>query len=81
MALFIRDDTVNALATELQRVTNAPSKTEAVRLALQNELERRHRRKSFMEGLAKAMALADAMGPSDHDVDMKVFFDDLCGDI
>ncbi|TBW32691.1 histidinol dehydrogenase [Siculibacillus lacustris] len=40
MPLYIRDDTVDALAVRLQQATHAPNKTEAVRRALTNELVR-----------------------------------------
>ncbi len=38
MSLYIRDDDVDALAKKVQQVTKAPTKTEAVRRALENEL-------------------------------------------
>lgn len=77
MALFIRDESVNALAAELQRVTKAPSKKEAVRRALQNELDRTRRAKPLVERIAKIQAMADAIGPNDPNVDMKAFFDEM----
>lgn len=40
MPLYVRDDDVLSLAVELQKLTNAPSKTEAVRRALRREIER-----------------------------------------
>ena len=51
MALFIRDDEVDALATELQRATGAATKKEAVRIALKHELGRTKREKSPRQGL------------------------------
>jgi antitoxin VapB len=52
MPLCIRDDKVDALATQLQRETNASSKTEAVRIALLHELERNRARKPLRERIA-----------------------------
>lgn len=81
MALFIRDDRVDALATELQRVTKAPSKKEAVRIALQNELGRARRLTPLVDRLAKAQAMIAAMGPSDPEFDMKAFTDEMWDDL
>lgn len=81
MALFIRDENVDRLVTELQRVMKTPTKKDAVRIALQNELNRTLAPASSDEYFRRAMALADAMGPSDHDVDMKKYMDDLWGDL
>jgi antitoxin VapB len=80
MALFIRDDEVDALATELQKATRAATKKEAVRIALKNELTRTKRRNRFDARFLRAMALADAMGPSDPNFDMKRFTDEMWGD-
>jgi antitoxin VapB len=80
MALFIRDDEVDALASELQKATKAATKKEAVRIALRNELERTKRRDRSDKRLLRAMALADAMGPSDPNFDTKRFMDEMWGD-
>ena len=40
MPLFIRDDQVDDLASRLQAMTGARTKTEAVRLALEHEIKR-----------------------------------------
>jgi antitoxin VapB len=81
MALFIRDDAVDALADELKQALNAPSKKDAVRTALQHELDRVRRKGSFSERIKRAQAIADAIGPSDPDFDMKKFTDEMWGDI
>lgn len=39
-SLYIRDSDVDELAKKVQKLTNAPNKTEAVRRALENELAR-----------------------------------------
>ena len=79
MPLFIRDDEVDALAGEVQKLTKARTKTEAVRRALQNELARTRKMLPLRERLARAKALADAMGPSDPTFDMKAFTDEMWG--
>ena len=43
MPLYIKDDEVDALAAELQSVSGARSKTEAVRSALHNEIKRKRK--------------------------------------
>jgi antitoxin VapB len=71
MALFIRDDTVDALAVQLQKALKAPSKTEAVRQALQRELDRVQQQRPLRDRIAKAQAMVGAMGASDPNFDMK----------
>lgn len=80
MPLFIRDPEVDALALEVQQATKAPTKTEAVRTALQHELERARQAQPLRERLAKAKALADAIGPGTPDFDMKKYTDEMWGD-
>jgi antitoxin VapB len=77
VALVIRDDTVDALATQLQKALNAPSKTEAVRQALQRELDRVQQARPLWERIAKAQAMAGAMGANDPNFDMKPFTDEM----
>jgi antitoxin VapB len=79
MALYIRDDEVNDLARELQTVLNAPSKTEAVRIALLKELERTRGRRPLAERVRDIQDAVRAMGPDDPNLDMKQFMDDLSG--
>lgn len=80
MPLFIRDAEVDALAEEVRRLTKAKTKTEAVRRALQAQLTAARRALPLGERLARARALADAMGPGDPDFDMKSFTDEMWGD-
>lgn len=77
MALFIRDETVNALAVKLQKALKASSKTEAVRRALQGELDRVQQQRPLRERVAKAQAMAGALGTSDPNFDMKTFTDEM----
>jgi antitoxin VapB len=79
MPLFIRDDKVDALAAEVQKKIKASSKTEAVRIALQHELDRARMATPLRERIAGAMVLADAMGPGDPTFDMKAFTDEMWG--
>ena len=79
MPLFIRDEEVDALADELKRVTKASSKTDAVRRALRDALDRETSRKPLLERLEPVLEKADAMGPNDPDFDMKKFTDEMWG--
>jgi antitoxin VapB len=77
MALFIRDEHVDALASQLQKALRAPSKKEAVRIALQHELDRTRQKKPLRERVAAAQAMAAAIGPIDPNFDPKAFSDQM----
>lgn len=80
MALFVRDPKVDALAEQVRKLTGARTKTEAVRRALEAQLVEARRALPFKQRLARAKALADAMGPSEPDFDMKRYTDAMWGD-
>ena len=80
MPLYIRDDEVDALAAKLQRETNAPSKTEAVRIALVHELERNRAKVPLRDRLARLQAEATKIGLPNTDFDMKKFTDEMWED-
>ena len=82
MPLYIKDDEVDALATELQSISGARSKTEAVRTALKDAIERKRDKTSIIDAIKRAQAKAEAMGvrPGSN-FDMKEFMDDLSGGI
>ena len=75
MPLYIRDDDVDRLAMRVQRLAGTRTKTEAVRRALENELERIDAASSLRARIAPSIALADAMGQGSSDFDMKAFTD------
>lgn len=77
MALFIRDESVDALAAQLQKALKAPSKTEAVRQALQHELDRVQQQRPLRQRIAKAQAIAGRLGTGDPTFDMKTFTDEM----
>jgi antitoxin VapB len=77
MALYIRDPEVDELATELQRLTKAATKTDTVKAALQRELLRARRKAPIHERLERAKSLADAMGSGDPAFDQKTFSDEM----
>ncbi|AMS43505.1 uncharacterized protein with PIN domain [Aminobacter aminovorans] len=62
MPLYIRDNEVDALAAELQAVSGAASKTEAVRTALLHEIARNRAKVPLRDRLAALQAKATAIG-------------------
>jgi antitoxin VapB len=81
MPLFVRDEEIAEMTLELQQLLKAPTKTEALRTALRHELERTRAKAPMKERLAKARALADAIGPSNPKFDQKAFADELWDDL
>lgn len=75
MPLYIRDDDVDLLAARVQALAGIRTKTEAVRRALQHELERIDAARPLRARIAESLALADAMGQGSSDFDMKAFTD------
>ena len=80
MPLYIRDNDVDALAVQLKKAMKAPSKTEAVRTALANELERNRARTPLMERIKKLQEEVRDLGPRDPNFDMKRFTDEMWAD-
>ncbi|SFU18446.1 type II toxin-antitoxin system VapB family antitoxin [Mesorhizobium sp. YR577] len=81
MPLFIRDEAVDRLASEVQNALKTSTKKEAVRIALEHELERARRQRPLTEVVADLQARVAALGPGDPDFDMKRFTDEMWGDI
>lgn len=81
MSLYIRDNDVDALARQVQKVIKAPNKTEAVRTALLNELERAKQAIPLKDRIKKIQDDVRAMGTDDPEFDMKKFTDEQWGDI
>jgi antitoxin VapB len=81
MPLYIRDRTVDQLAERVQKATGVKTKTDAVRLSLEHELERATARMGFDQRNADVLAMADALGRTNPDFDMKAFTDEMWGDI
>lgn len=77
MSLYIRDPEVAALAAKLQELTRSRTKTDAVRNALIDAIERANAARSFADRNARVLAMADALGPTRPDFDSKAFFDEM----
>jgi len=80
MPLYIRDEDVNALADRLKQVTGAQNNTEAVRAALQSQLEYVTKKKPLVERIRELQAKADEIGEVDPCFHIKKFTDDMRGD-
>ncbi len=75
MPLNIRSEDVNQLADKLAEATGV-SKTEAVRTALTNEIERQQRSESLADRLKPLLDRMDALPSSGLKAD-KAFYDSL----
>lgn len=79
--LFIKDEEVNRLATLLQKLTKAKSKTAAVKHAIEQALIEARGEAPMRRQIAKAKAKVSEMGDYvDPDFDQKAFSDELWGD-
>lgn len=76
MPLYIRDNEVTALARKAQKATGARTITDAVRSALQGEIARANAALRPSQRIARAVDMAQAMGPGDPAFDGKRFFDE-----
>ncbi len=67
---------------ELQALTGAATKTEAVRAALKDAIARRRGKTSMIDGIRQAQAMARAMGVRPNpDFNLKAFSDEVSGGI
>lgn len=88
MPLYIRDDDVDALAVKVQEITKSRTKTDAVRLALEHELQRQRQALPLSERLAPVIAMVAAIRAEaaakgltgNDDFDMKAFTDEGWGE-
>ncbi len=87
MPLFIRDDQVDDLASRLQAMTGARTKTEAVRLALEREIKRQTANMLPSQRIGNALAIVAGIRANaaerglagTDDFDMKAFTDEMWG--
>ncbi len=80
MPLYIADPQVGNLAREVQHALKARTLTEAVRTALQHEMERARAILPLKERIRKCQDEYAALGPDDPNVDLKAFFDEMWED-
>ncbi|MET3615338.1 antitoxin VapB [Rhizobium aquaticum] len=78
MSLYIRDPSVDALATELQQRMGVKTKTEAVRTALEKALAEAPAPVSLEERIRPIQDRIKAMmGPHKAEFDEKAFMDEM----
>ena len=77
MALYIRNEEVNALAEKVKETIGARNKTEAVRTALQFQLEAEQKKKPLLEQMKEIQAKVKKLGDLDPNFDMKEFSDEM----
>ena len=81
MSLYIRDPKVNELADEVMRRRGTKTKTEAVRLALENELKEADKELSIEERVRLIQdRVAARMGPFNVEFDQKAYMDEMWGE-
>lgn len=80
MPLYVRDERVNQLAEQAQEILKAPTKTDAIRQALERVVEAEEQRPSLAERLEKIEQRYQAMGTDDPDFDQEAFLDEMWGE-
>ena len=80
MRLYVRDERVNQLAEQAQKILKAPTKTDAIRQALERVVEADEQRPPLAERLEKIKQRYQAMGSDDPDFDQEAFLDEMWGD-
>lgn len=79
MPLYVRDENVNRLAEKARRTIGAASKTEAVRVALEELIRRQAPATPLRERLKRIQAQTLALGKPDPDFDRKAYSDRMWG--
>jgi antitoxin VapB len=75
--LYIADAEVGNLAREVQQILKARTLTEAVRTALQHEMERARTIVPLKDRIRKCQDEYAALGPDNPNIDLKAFFDEM----
>jgi antitoxin VapB len=81
MPLYVRDERVNQLAEQAQKILKAPTKTDAIRQALERVVQAEEQRPPLAERLEKIrakynMPAYESLKPFDE----KAFLDEMWGD-
>lgn len=77
MSLYIRDEKVNELAEQVMRKRGTKTKTDAARLALENELKQADEKMPLSERVKKYQKMIADLGPNDPNFDEKAFMDEM----
>ncbi|RKE85326.1 type II toxin-antitoxin system VapB family antitoxin [Rhizobium sp. AG855] len=81
MPLYVRDEKVNQLAEQAQKILKAPTKTDAIRQALERVVQEDEQRPPLAERLETIKKRYQGMGTVDPNFDEKAFLDEMWGDI
>jgi antitoxin VapB len=82
MPLYVRDERVNQLAEQARRILNAPTKTDAIRQALEKVVadadpETKPDERPLAERLKALQAEVQRLGTPNPDFDEKKFLDEM----
>ncbi len=82
MPLYVRDERVNELAEQARKILNAPTKTDAIRQALQRVVETSEasdtsEKPSLRERLKAIQDEVKRLGKPNPDFDDKAFLDEM----
>lgn len=77
MSMHIRGDEIIELAETYERLCGAPSKAEAVRIALRKAIAAEKAKKPLKDQIAPLQDELAALGPFDPSFDMKAFTDEM----
>jgi antitoxin VapB len=81
MPLYVRDEQVNQLAEQARKILKAPTKTDAIRQALERVVSEDAQRAPLAERLARIKQRYQSMGSIDPNFDEKAFLDEMWGDV
>lgn len=79
MPLYVRDETVNDLATQAQRLLKTKTKTEAIRIALERVVHKDAPPETLQERLKVFQDRFRALGEPLEDFDEKAYLDEMWG--
>jgi antitoxin VapB len=80
MRLYVRDERLNQLAEQAQKILKAPTKTDAIRQTLERVVEAEEQRPPLAERLENIKRRYRAMGTDDPDFNQETFLDEMWGD-
>jgi antitoxin VapB len=80
MRLYVRDERVNQLAEQAQKILKAPTKTDVIRQTLERVVEAEEQRPPLAERLENIKQHYRAMGTDDPDFNQETFLDEMWGD-
>ena len=80
MPLYVKDEQVSDLVEQYQKIIGAASKTEAVRLALQRQIDAERLAVPLADRVENIQADVQRLGTTEPNYDHKRFMDEMWGD-